>query len=81
MPQRYKYTRMSAHQLSAALDELNITAGIFSRLCGAQYNRVKDWLDGREDIPHHVTVLCALLTMPGALEKARTVTDAMVEED
>jgi transcriptional regulator with XRE-family HTH domain len=71
---------MTAEQFSAALDQMGLTMRQFVRLSGASERKVEQWLSGDEDIPHHVLVLCSLLTLPGAMEMAKAVTDSVVME-
>ncbi|WP_147707824.1 hypothetical protein [Microvirga massiliensis] len=75
---RYQHTRMTHRQLSAVLNRLDLSMRKFARLTGAAERTVDRWLRGVEDIPHYVTLLCSLLTIPGAMAKAKAVADAMV---
>ena len=61
MPDVYQYRRMTAQQLSDALNHLDLTANQFARLIGAQRKRVLGWLAGEDRIPHHVYLLARLL--------------------
>ncbi len=61
-----RYPRMTKQQFSAALDEVRLTPEEFSWGTGSNEVRVNRWLKGEEDIPPWVTVLCAVLTLPGA---------------
>jgi transcriptional regulator with XRE-family HTH domain len=78
MSRRYQYERMTAEQFSKALNQLNLTMRQFVRLSGVSEAKVERFISGKEDIPHFVTVLCALLTLPNALAMAKGVSDAMV---
>lgn len=80
MPPRYQYLRMEPVDLSDDLNKIGITAGQFSRISGARYERVKKWIDGKEDIPPFVPVLCALLKLPGALAAAKATVDFYIEK-
>ncbi|MDZ7823090.1 MAG: hypothetical protein U5K75_02970 [Ahrensia sp.] len=81
MVTRYKYHRMTAASFSDALDSLGLSAGQFSRLCGARHERVIKWLDGLEDIPPHIPVMLALLKLPGATALAKkTADDSIIPE-
>jgi DNA-binding transcriptional regulator YiaG len=75
MARRYVYERMTAAQLSQALDELGLTMRQFARLYGSAEKRIQQWLDGADDIPHTVAVVLGLLTLPGAMELAKRITD------
>lgn len=81
MAGRYRYKRMSPKAFSRALDELGLNSGTFARLSGAKVDRVVLWLRGEEAIPHHVAVLCSLMTLPGGLQMAKDVTDHMIQEE
>ena len=84
MSRKYKYHRMTPEQFQTALDQLKMGEFRFSRLTGKSYQKVQRWLSGQEpDIPHDVTLLCSLLTLPGAVELAEGVATAMIvkEED
>lgn len=76
-----RYNRLTAKELSAALDDLKLTAGQFARLSGSQRKRVLQWLEGIEEIPHNVTVLLSLLKLPGSMKVALDITDEMIIEE
>jgi hypothetical protein len=78
---RRLYDRMTGKQLSQALNSLGLTMRQFARLSGAAERRVDYWLRGKEDIPHHVPVLCSLLTLPGAMDLTKVVTDSIVIDE
>lgn len=80
MGRRYIYQRMTAEQLSTAMDELGLSKWQLIRLTGSSERKVDAWLDGKEDIPHWVLVLCSVLTVPGAMEIAKRVTDHVVSK-
>jgi transcriptional regulator with XRE-family HTH domain len=65
---------------AAALDQVDLTMRQFARLSGMFLSRVERMLQGAEgaDIPHMVNVLLALLTLLGAMERAKAATDAMI---
>ncbi|WP_048710422.1 hypothetical protein [Microvirga massiliensis] len=75
---KYQHERLTRRQFSQALRDLNLTMRKFSRLSGAGERSVDRWLRGECDIPHYVTLFCTLLRMPGAMEKARAVTELLV---
>jgi hypothetical protein len=66
---------MSPENLSAALDELDMTAGGFARLYGVPRERVIMWLEGQQDIPHTVGLVCVMLTVKPAAMLAGAYTD------
>lgn len=70
MPPRYRYRRMSAGDLSRALNNLDLSLNDFSRIAGCAYKRAQQWVEGAEDIPPHVPVLLALMTLPGGKKRA-----------
>jgi hypothetical protein len=81
MARRYQYERITARQLSGAFNSLGIkSVDQFCRLSGVGELTVRRWLDGAEDIPHYVVVLATLLDMPGAMQKARAVTEARIQD-
>lgn len=65
--------RMMPAQLSKALDDLGLTMREFCRVTGTGTKTVERWLTDEKDIPQWVPVTLALLTLPGALQIARTV--------
>lgn len=65
--------RMLPAQFSKALDDLDLTMREFCRITGTGTKTVERWLSDEKDIPQWVPVTLALLTMPGALQMARTV--------
>ena len=71
----HTYQRMTPEQLSAALDTLNIGVFEAAQLFGSQSKRVEEWLSGKSDIPPYVSILCAMLTVPGAMAMARKTVD------
>lgn len=83
MTGRQRYRRMSAEELSQALDRIGLSARQFARLSGAQPKRVIYWLEDREDVAPYVPVLLALLEeLPEAMQIARdTADDYILEEE
>ena len=77
---RHHYRRMSAAELSAALDQLDLSARQFARVSGAQPKRVIDWLEGREDIAPYVPVMLALMTLPGGIALARACAETYIDD-
>lgn len=76
---RYTYKRMSAQELSKALDQVGLTMRQFSRTTGANEGTVEKWLQGVLDVPHWVPVLLSLLTLPAAKAMALRVTEHYLE--
>ena len=61
-----KYDRMSPAEFRQALAEIGWPDGArFAKVYGVPLDRVAKWLNGREDIPHAVYVMCELLKLPG----------------
>lgn len=55
MSRRYRYApRMTAGQLSQAMNRLDLTGGQLARISGANVDRVHRWLKGQDDIPPYV---------------------------
>jgi hypothetical protein len=77
---RYEYDRMTGEQLSAALAQLGISMREFGKLVGAKPERVQAWLDGSDNIPQSAALAAVLLTLPGALELARTYTESVARD-
>jgi hypothetical protein len=71
--------RMTPEQLSLALTTLSITGKDFAFLTGTGYSTVKRWFKAELEIPHWVPVMCAVLTLPGALDLAESAADAMAQ--
>ena len=61
---RYTFARMTPGDLSRDLHQIGISAGQFARLGVAGDKRIKEWLEGKEDIPPWVPVR-ALPSVPG----------------
>lgn len=74
----YEYDRMEAHELKAAFEQLGLSTVFFAKVTGSNPRKVDEWLAGQVDIPHHILVRLSLLTLPGAVEMARAVTDQVV---
>lgn len=64
---------MTPEQFSLGLREHQLTLREFCRLTGTNIKTAERWLSDEKDIPHWVPVFLALLTLPGALQMARTV--------
>lgn len=64
--------RWTAARFSSALAQLGITMREFGKLTGTKPERVKAWLDGDDNIPQSAALAAVLLTLPGALDLART---------
>jgi hypothetical protein len=80
---RYKHRRMTAGELSDALNALHLSVGDLMRLTGASRLTVENWLkpltvEKGSDIPHWVAVLLALLRLPGGLDEAWRITDERI---
>ena len=54
MSRRYTYPRLSAQDLSQALNEFGMTARQLARVTGAAETNVLKWLEGQNDIPVYV---------------------------
>lgn len=79
---RYDYQRMTAAEFKADLDELGWTEGTFAGMFGSTPRRVKDYIEGRENIPIWVpVVLHVLKTVPGALGASRSEVDRRIIRD
>lgn len=79
MPNRYD--RITGQELRDSIRDLQLTFGQFARLAGTQRHRVLGWLNGKQEIPHHVNVMIELLSLPGAMERALAVTDDWICEE
>jgi hypothetical protein len=65
---------MSPRQFADALQLIGLKADSFAWLTGSNEKRVRRWLSGEEpEIPPWVTLVCALLTLPGARDLAMDV--------
>jgi DNA-binding transcriptional regulator YiaG len=75
----YEYDRMEAHELKAALEQLNLSTVYFAKISGSNPRKVDEWLAGQVDIPHHILVLLTVFaTVPGALKAAHDITNQVV---
>ncbi len=75
---RFTYRSMTPKQFNAALESLGMPRGYkFARLYGAAPTSFQRWASGEKDIPHSVTLVLALLTLPGAMQMAESVFDEM----
>lgn len=79
---RDKRRRMTADQLSQALDTLGLTAEAFAWLTGADPRRTQRWLSGEDqDIPPYVPLVTGLLTLNGAPELATGIARAFTQQE
>ena len=78
---RYTFARMTPGDLSRDLHQIGISAGQFARLGVAGDKRIKEWLEGKEDIPPWVPVLLDLMKLPGAPERARATAEHYLTEE
>jgi hypothetical protein len=68
MPNRFR--RLTPDQLSEAMDCLKLSANELARLGGHQRRRVLQWLEGQEEVPHHIAVLLAMwFLVPETLDR------------
>ena len=65
--------RMTATEFSAALNQVGLGMREFAALTGANERSVERWLEGQQDIPPWVPIMCALFTLPGATALARAI--------
>lgn len=77
---RYVYQRISGAELSKELDRLGLTKRRFAKIYGVPDDRVQQWMDDDEDIPHSVAVMLKLLALPGGLAAASTYTDTAASD-
>jgi DNA-binding transcriptional regulator YiaG len=73
---KFGYTRLGGAELAIALRDLGLTPSEFAILYGSNLQRVMQWMDGEDDVPHQVRVMLALFTLPGAIGLARQITSA-----
>lgn len=73
-----KVQKMSAAELSAELDEADLTPTELAFIC--QTDRVMAWLDGTYDIPHTVRVIVGLCKVSGNINLAESITGAATIE-
>lgn len=78
MSRKIDHDRMTAEQLSAALDQIGLTTAAVALLTGAQRNTVEAWLKPEHDPramrpPFWLTSWLALMTLPGAPAMAEAV--------
>jgi len=77
-----KYKPLEPNQISQGLSEVGISAAHFADLTGSNPRRVERWCTGEEaGPPHWVPVMLALLLLPGALEAAEGIGDALSPDD
>lgn len=67
--------RMGGADLALALRSADVSPSQLARIFGTRTDRVLNWIDGVEDIPHSVRILLALLHTPGAKELAMEITE------
>lgn len=66
----YRFTRLSPAEVSAGLDEFQMSVGDYCRVTGTGPKTVQKWLDGEEEPPHQVAANFATWRVPGALKAA-----------
>jgi hypothetical protein len=81
MARRYDYAPMSVAEFRDAMNVLGLSVRSLERISGAKGDTIDRWLKGDLDVPHHIRVLLALLALPGALERAKQVTTAAIEDN
>lgn len=67
----YRFTRLTAEDLSAALETHQMSPNQFRRIYGTGNKTMEKWLDGTEDIPPWVAAVVATWHIPGVLQAAR----------
>jgi hypothetical protein len=81
MASRFTYARLTPAQIKTALQELGLNARSLAKLGGWESRTVLKWLSGDSDPPHNLALALTLLTIPGALEKARALASHMIQFD
>jgi DNA-binding transcriptional regulator YiaG len=67
------YQRLDGAEFAGLLGDAGVTPAEFAIIFGTRTDRVVDWLDDVEDIPHAARTLLALLALPGAVSIARQI--------
>lgn len=76
---RYTYDKLTPEQLSAGLNEANVSLHQFCRLTGSDPRRVERWLAGQEDGPPlWVAMVLIALTVPESRSKLLAYADTAV---
>jgi hypothetical protein len=60
------YRRITGSELSALLNEIDITVTYAAEIAGVPQHRFMKWLDGEQDVPHSVHVLFRLMAISEA---------------
>ena len=81
MASRFTYARLTPAQIEQALADLGLSARGLAKLGGWESRTVSRWLSGESEPPHNAALALTLLTMPGALEKARALANMMIQFD
>lgn len=63
---RAEWRRLSGEQLEDALADLELNYDILARIRATRPSRVREWAEGRREIPLDMDILLALLHLPGA---------------
>jgi DNA-binding transcriptional regulator YiaG len=70
---------MSPEMLELALEETGLPVQEFARISGYRADLIRAWLHGEKEIPHTAFVLLSMLTLPGAVERAKRVTNLVAK--
>jgi hypothetical protein len=86
MSREFDHARMTAEQLSAALDQLGLTSLRLEMLTGTRRKTVEAWLRPEHDPramrpPFWLTSWLALMTLPGARDMADAVAAQFLQKD
>jgi DNA-binding transcriptional regulator YiaG len=72
--------RLTGPEFAGILTDLGLTPNQFALFHGTRMDRVIDWIDGVQEIPHSVRTMLALLALPGAVQIAHQITTATLRD-
>lgn len=71
--------RLTGPEFSQMLRIAGVDPSLFAFIFGTSTNRVFEWMDGREDIPHPVRILLDIfINYPAAIEAAERLTESVI---
>lgn len=64
---KHGYRKMGGAELAVAIQKLGISPAQLAGICGTMQSRVLDWIDGKDQIPHTVSLILAMCHVSGVL--------------
>jgi hypothetical protein len=78
---RLDYRVLSPEEFAQAQNDVGVGGTALARVFGVRLDRFNAWCNGRDGIPHYVTVLMALMANPENRKRAFEVTDSAIVDE